>query len=51
MNKIMKKMYIQPNVEAAEVKATSLMQAGSPATGNGIVINDPNNPGNQISGD
>ena len=32
MNKIMKKMYIQPNVEAAEVQATSLMQAGSPGT-------------------
>ena len=46
----MKKMYIQPNVETAEVQATSLMQAASPA-GPGMTINDPTNPANQITGD
>ena len=34
----MKKMYIQPNVEATEVQATSLMQSASPAGGQGINI-------------
>jgi hypothetical protein len=46
----MKKMYIQPNVETAEVLATSLMQAASPA-GSGLIINDPTNPANQITAD
>lgn len=45
----MKKMYIQPNVETAEVQATSLMQAGSPAGDQGININPT--PGENINGD
>ena len=45
----MKKMYIQPNVEAAEVRATSLMQAGSPGGQNGINISGT--PGTDITGD
>jgi hypothetical protein len=48
MNKIMKKMYIQPNVEAAEVQATSLMQSASPA---GVGINISNTPVGNITGD
>ena len=48
MNKIMKKMYIQPNVEAAEVQVTSLMQSASPA---GSGINISNTPGDNITGD
>ena len=35
----MRKMYNQPIVEAAEVQATSLMQAASP--GQGINIGEP----------
>lgn len=46
MNTIMKKMYIQPNVEATEVQATSLMQSASPAG-----INISTNPGTGIDGD
>lgn len=49
MNKIMKKMYIQPNVEATEVQATSLMQSASPAGGQGINISTT--PGSGIEGD
>lgn len=45
----MKKMYIQPNVETAEVQATSLMQSASPAGEQGININ--NTPGTGIEGD
>ena len=44
----MKKMYIQPNVETAEVQATSLMQSASPAD-QGININTT--PGTGIEGD
>jgi hypothetical protein len=46
----MKKMYIQPNVETAEVLATSMLLDASPA-GSGITINDPTNPANQIPGE
>ena len=45
----MKKMYIQPNVETAEVQSTSLMQAASPAGEQGININP--NPGTGIEGE
>ena len=48
MNKIMKKMYIQPNVETAEVQATSLMQSASPA-GPGLDISPI--PGSDVTGD
>ncbi len=43
----MKKMYIQPNVEATEVQATSLMQSASPAGG----LNISTTPGTGIEGD
>jgi len=46
----MKKMYIQPNVETAEVQATSLMQSASPA-GGGQGININTTPGSGIEGD
>lgn len=45
----MKKMYIQPNVETAEVHAISLMQSASPAGEQGININST--PGTDITGD
>ena len=48
MNKIMKKMYIQPNVETAEVHATYLMQSVSPA-GPGLDISPI--PGDNVTGD
>lgn len=49
MNKIMKKMYIQPNVETAEVQATSLMQSASPAGNQGINVSTI--PGDNVIGD
>jgi len=45
----MKKMYIQPNVEATEVQATSLMQSASPTGESGINISTT--PGTGIDGD
>ena len=45
----MKKMYIQPNVDAAEVQATSLMQSASPAGEQGINVSTT--PGTDITGD
>jgi len=47
----MKKMYIQPNVETAEVQATSMLLDASPAGDQGIIINDPSAPGTSITGD